>query len=268
MEETEDIFDCVTKADCQSRLDRASDDLTRDCQLLLGSAHLPMFPPLLRVTHAGAKPSPRDALSVLVNANRSVFQLCHQYREDPQVQALQYRERYMKALMTVKHHVILESDGTLSPMDLDHAPGDVHEFMGQRLPDELYFYISRGLIGPEMLNWLTSGEVVLTLPPGVQDNATYRSCVVNKLNDFRTLTLKLLADSLNRYYQSRVINLRLWYDTDTSDLTITIRNLPSLKEKLGTWKIRETKDWPECIKKPLVWSLHNLQCAHTDNNLE
>lgn len=243
-------FDCLAKTDCQVRLDRASDELFRDCQLLLGSSYLPMFPPLARISPG--KPNLRDTLNLLVNANRSVFQLCHQFREDAQVQALQYRERYMKAVMTIKHHVVMESSGNVAPLDLEHAPGDVHEFVGQRLPDELFYYLSKGLIGPQVPNWLTSAEVILTLPAGVQDSSAYRQLVVEKLNSIRTLALKLLADSLNRYYQSRVITLRVWYERDTTDLAITIRNVPSSREKMGMWKVKESKEWPEPIRDPPV----------------
>ena len=251
LDEDEDTFDCTTKSECQRRLGGATDEVLRDCQLLLGSSFLPMFPPLARIAQA-SKPTPRDALNLLMNSNRSVFQLCHQFRDDGQVQNLQYRERYMRAIMTIKHHVILESDGTIAPTDLEHAPGDVHEFVGQRLPDELFFYLSKGIIGPEILNCLTSGEIVLTLPAGVQDNSAYRQLVVDRLNDIRTLSLKLLGESLNRYYGTRIINLKVWYERDTSNLAINIRDVPSLREKMATWKIKESAGWPPSITKPQV----------------
>lgn len=36
-------------------------------------------------------------------------------------------------------------------------PQDLHEVFTHRLPDEIYFYLSRGLLSPHALIWLTSG---------------------------------------------------------------------------------------------------------------
>jgi hypothetical protein len=36
-------------------------------------------------------------------------------------------------------------------------PQDLHDVFTHRLPDEVYFYLSRGLLSPHALIWLTSG---------------------------------------------------------------------------------------------------------------
>ena len=245
-------FEWLNKSICQELLERSNDDLFRNSQLLLGSVFLPMFPPLERITNG--KPTLRDALSLLMNAGRSVIQLCHQYREDAQVQNLQYADRYKKAVMTIKHHVVLRIDGTEAPLDFEHAPGDVHEFVGQRLPEELFFYISKGMYGSQIPNWLTSGEIVLSLPGSVQDNLQYRTLVVEKLNDMRSLSLKLLADSLNRYWHSRTINLKVWFERDLTSLAISMKYAPAFKAKVGTWKVKESI-FPPALKDALAGAL-------------
>ncbi|MBM6387600.1 MAG: hypothetical protein JSY10_27070 [Paenibacillus sp.] len=35
-------------------------------------------------------------------------------------------------------------------MNVENAPNDIHEFIGYRLPDEIYYYLMRGLIGPQV----------------------------------------------------------------------------------------------------------------------
>jgi hypothetical protein len=132
----------------------------------------------------------------------------------------------------------MEKNGIVAPLEFDSAPGDVHEFVGQRLPEELFFYISKGLLGAQVPNWLTAGEIVLTLPGGVLDSEPYRRLVIERLNPLRTETLKILAECLNYYYQSRIVKVDPWVPQDTSALTIEVRNTPALKFKMSQWKVR------------------------------
>lgn len=242
-------FNWLSKTSCEERLEKAPADLFRDAQLLLGSPFLPVFPPLER--SPTGKATIRDALNLMNGAGRSVVNLCHQYRDDAAVRSLQYEDRYKKAIMTIKYHVVMQAEGVVQPLDFEHAPGDVHDFVGRRLPEELFFYISKGMIGPQIPNWLTSGEIVLSLPGGIVDSELYRRLVVDQLNPLRTVTLKLLADSLSRYYQSRVVRVRTWYDRDTSGLTISVKDATSVSANLASWKVREDILPPE-LKLPSV----------------
>ena len=239
-------FDWLSRAACQEKLDRIPDDVFRDAQLLLGSAYLPPFPPLER--GGNSKTNIRDALNLLNPSNRSVLQLCHQFRDDSQVQRLQYVDRYKKAIMTIKHHVVLEASGKVLPLDFEHSPGDVHEFVGQRLPEELYFYISRGMLGPQIPNWLTSGEIILSIPGGCGDSEVYHRFIADQLNELRTQSLGLLSNSLNRYYHARSISVKLRFVDDKRDRAINLRELPSIKETISKWKVHEDK-FPESIGK-------------------
>lgn len=226
----------VSRAVCEDVL-KVNRDILRDAQLLLGTSFTPTFP-LLEGMAAAKSTGVVDAITLLNGAGKSVVQLCNYHRENPQVQALKYADRYKRAIMTIRHHVVMEKNGVVAPLNFDDAPGDVHEFVGQRLPEELFFYISKGLLGPQIPNWLTSGEIVLSLPGGVLDSEPYRRLVIELLNPFRTEALKILAESLNYYYQSRIIKVDPWIPQDTSNLTIEIRNTPPLKGKLATWRVR------------------------------
>jgi hypothetical protein len=231
-------FTWLRKSECQNYLDKAPKDLFRDVQLLLGSSFLPMFPLLGR--NPSGKVTVRDVLVMLNTAGRNVLQLCQQYQEDPQVKLLQYADRYKKAVMTIRHHVVLEKDGKVTPMDYIHAPGDVHEFIGQRLPEELFFYISKGMMGSQIPNWLATSEVTLSLPAGAQDSESYRRLVVDQLNPIRATTLKLITESMHRYYQSRTIKLRPWFEKDTSSLAVTIRDVPAVASQIDTWRVKSS----------------------------
>lgn len=228
-------FDALSKSACQERLDKAPDDLFRDVQLLLGGPYLPTFPLLEKP----GGPKVRDALSMLITAGRSVIQLCHQYRDDPQVQALDYEDRYKRAVLSLKHHVVLDKEGKAILMGSDYDAGDAHEFIGLRLPEELYFYISRAMLGPRVPNWLASGEIDLTLPVGCEDTEAYRHLLANQLSNLRTQTICLLSNSMNRFYQSRRIKTKTWYTKESSE-SINVKEEPSVKDKLVGWKVPQT----------------------------
>lgn len=235
-------FSWLSLALCQDRLgSRLTDETFRDSLLLLGGPYLPTFPPLERLS-----PKPvnlRDALNHLNPAGRSVVQLCNTYREDPQFQAMEYADRYKKAVMSIKHHVIMEDSGIVTPLDISHAPGDVHEFMGQRLPEELSFYISRGILDPRVPNWLTSGEVNIFLQPGAEDSEYFRRLFGDQLVPLWTQSLTLLSNSLNRYYQVRAVTLKPWFGNGR---TINLKDEPSVKDQVAFWKIPE-KALPDTV---------------------
>lgn len=249
MDFKEQTFSWLKKSDCEETLNCRSSQMFKDAQLLLGSSFLPTFPLLLRTAHPATI---RDALNWVNRA--PLLQLFEQYRDDPSIKAMSYADRYKKAALTIRHHVVMTKDGHVQPLDFDHAPGDVHAFVGQRLPDELFFYISRGLLGPQVPNWLTSGEIHLNLPGGVLDCEPFRKFVIDDLNPLRHQSLKLLAESLNYYFQHREIVYRTWDGRDTSNMNTNIREIAPLKEKVNEWRVRESTIVPPKGCRPYTFS--------------
>ncbi|RMZ82440.1 hypothetical protein DV737_g2074, partial [Chaetothyriales sp. CBS 132003] len=226
-------FEWISRALLEERL-KVPPELLRDAQLLLGTSFSPAFPPL--EGQSFSKPTTiQDAIHMLNSAQRSVLQLCKAYQADAAVVELDYGDRYKKAIMTVRHHIVIEGNGSVVPLDLAHAPGDVHDFVGQCLPEELFFYLSRGLVAPDIPNWLTQGEIVLTLPSGVRDSEPYRRLVLEQLNPMRALATKVIAEQLNFYYQRRTLSVRSWDGRNTDSLTIMLKDEPELKTKNSTW---------------------------------
>jgi hypothetical protein len=231
-------------------LGNISEDLLRDAQLLLGSTFLPTFP-ILSQDSPSKTNDIRHALTLLNSAGQSVPQLCNQYRNDPGVIQLQYSNRYKKAIMTIKHHAISSVEKKIRPLHPDQIPGDVHEFVGRQLPDELYYYIQEGIMGTRVPNWLTSDEIVLDLPGGCADSDTYRRLMRDQLNGLRAQSLGLLSEFLHRYHQKRLIVLKMWYDDDTSDLNIDLKESLSIKSQIAGWKVPEG-EFPDALGNPQV----------------
>lgn len=240
-------FFWITKQACQEELGRLSNDQFLDFCLLLGSSFLPAFPPFDSPAFPGKGVTIRDALPMFNIAGRNALAICAQFEEDRRVLDLQYTDRYKRAYMTVKHHVFIDVDGKVSPMNSEQTSSDVHELIGQRLPEELYFYLSKGVLDADIPNYLTGGEVLVSLPLGVEDTTIYRQLVGDTLMPIRTQAICLLSNSLHRFYQTKVINVRTWFD-ERSDRSINLKTLPSVKDTIQSWKINNG-DLPEGIKK-------------------
>ncbi|EZF76031.1 hypothetical protein H105_02563 [Trichophyton soudanense CBS 452.61] len=241
-------FNWVTKSLCQEELGRLSNQQFADLCLLLGSPFLPTFPPFETPGYGGGKRvNIRDAVGMFNSAGRNALALCAQFEEDQRVHDLDYMDRFKRAFMTVKHHVIMDVDGKVGPLDPENASSDLHELIGQRLPEELYFYISKGILGSRIPNWLTSGELLLTLPLGTEDTPVYRRLLTENLPPIRTQALCLLSNSLHRFYQTKVINVRAWYD-DKTDKSIHLKDLPSVKDTISSWRLG-SKQLPESVQK-------------------
>lgn len=240
-------FFWINKQTCQEELGRLSNDQFLDFCLLLGSPFLRPCPLFENPGFPGKLPAIRDALPMFNAAGRSALTLCAQFEDDRRMQEFQYTDRYKRAWMIVKHHVYVDIDGRVAPMDPESTSSDMHELIGQRLPEELYFYLSKGILGPEVPNALTSGEVRIDLPLGTEDTEVYRQLVADDLTPIRTQSICLLANCLHRFYQTKVIKIQPWFD-DNSERTINLKNLPSVKDTISSWKVSEDQ-FPESVKK-------------------
>ncbi|WEW61006.1 hypothetical protein PRK78_006495 [Emydomyces testavorans] len=240
-------FHWVTRQVCANDLSHLSNEQFVDFCLLLGSPYLRTFPPFENHSYPGKALNFRDALNLFNSSGRNALALCAQFEEDQRVHDLQYLDRFKRAFMVIKHHIIMDVDGKVGPLDPENASSDLHELIGQRLPEELYFYISKGVLGPNVPNWLTSGEILITLPLGTEDSDIYRRLVSDMLTPIRTQSLCLLSNSLHRFYQTKAIHIRPWYDI-TSDRLINLKSLPSVKETINSWRLSKAQ-LPENLRE-------------------
>ena len=139
----------------------------------------------------------------------------------------------------IRHHVVITSEGDIEALDKDNAPSDLHDCVGQRLPEELNMYLSRGMIRPRVLNWLASGTILILAPYDGGDSKVYQDLVRKQLEPLRRQILSLLADSLNRYYQRKEITTRYWFDPKGSSKVNIKDLLPSPKDSIASWNVKE-----------------------------
>lgn len=111
------------------------------------------------------------------------------------------------------------------------TPNDVHEFIGQRLPAEYYYYKSIGLISGKLLDSITTG-IYPEEPPldgGISDS--YRKLVVESIDMFKNKEINLLTQQINRYFQMKPIKQVKWYSPNNK-VQLTNRVTPSIIEQL------------------------------------
>lgn len=237
-------FSWLTLQACQNEIGAVSKDVFVDACLLLGSPFLPTFP-LLGDSFPSRPHDIREAVSILHGVNRDVVALCEHYRDDPRIRDSRYAEQYQRAVMTIKHHVILEESGHCRQLNAARTPNDLHTLIGQRLPDEVYYYFNQGIISSQIPDALTSGEFFVPYPVGIAERDSYRELAGTKLTSLRTQALGLLSNSLHRFYQKKNITVRLW-DEETSDRVISLGET-NFKETVSSWKVK-TDQLPEKLK--------------------
>lgn len=230
-------FRWIDRRTCLEELGRIPVEVFIDALLLAGSKLLRTFPPLVNPI-LFPKFSMRDVVNVIMSCGRDVTQVCTHYSSDPAVKEVDYLDRYKRAATSIRHHIIITKDGDIETLDKENAPSDVHDCIGQRLPEELNMYLSRGMLRPRVLKWLTSGTILVTAPYDGGDSVEYQNLVKTQLDPMRRQTLSLLADSVNRYYQRKEIITRLWFDLEY-EAKFNIKDLlPSSKDSLSKWNVK------------------------------
>jgi hypothetical protein len=86
----------------------------------------------------------------LVKQHKTGFNAVQAYGDDPSVVKTHYIDTFCRTRCAVKYHLVYTDDGELRPLHPERAPSDIHEIIGYRLPDEIYYYVLSGMIGPQV----------------------------------------------------------------------------------------------------------------------
>ena len=233
----ESCFNWIDRRVFVEELGHVPPDIFIDAYILAGSRLLRTFPPFTAIY--SKKYSFRDIVNLIMASGRSVSSVYAQYQDDPLVKETNYLDSYKKAAIDVKHHVIITTEGDVETLDAEHAPSDVHDCIGQRLPEELNMYLSRGLIRSRVLTWLTTGKIMIPAPWDGGTSAEFQNLVKVQLDPWRRQVLCLLADSVHRYYQRKEVVTKVWFDSQYEGKFNIKDFLPSPRDKLHSWRVRE-----------------------------
>ena len=265
-------FQWIDRRDCLAALGNIPANIFIDSLMLAGSDLLPGFPPLENETVYRKPFTIRNVVDMIISCGGSVARLCAQYSTDPAVKGV-YLDQYKRALTRIRHHVIMTSEGDVEILDKDHAPDDVHECIGLRLPEEIYMYLSRGMLRPRVLNWLTSGKISITQPLAGGDGRPFHTLVKVQLDPLRRQALSLLTEPIHRYYHSRDVTTNLWFDP-IYEAKFNMRDVSSPRELLSKWNVKNNliagvRDcWPAAtLKANYLCSILRKTCQQVLSHL-
>lgn len=221
-----------------------SHDTLLDALLLAGTSQLEAFPPLSDPLNYQQPFTFRNVVDLLVSTSGNVIRLCDQYVHDSRIGKLNWVDRYMRVVQSARHMIVLFHHDLAKPCTYrsqprsKRAPSDLHELIGLALPEELQYYLYRGMIGTRVLNWLMSGKISVSAPLSGGDSDAYRKLMIDDLQPRREEALALLAYSINRYFQQREITTLFWFGPEY-EVKFNIKDLSSPKRLLFGWRVRE-----------------------------
>ncbi|CAO3607556.1 unnamed protein product [Cunninghamella blakesleeana] len=219
-----------------------SDDQFLDICLLAGFDYCPSFQTSTMMSFAF-----KDVQD-LIKQYKTGFNAVQSHADDENVVKTGYIDTYCRIRCAIKYHLVMTDEGEVKPLHIEQAPNDIHEFIGYRLPDELYYYLMSGLIGPQVINNLISGVLIENAPLDGGDTTEYRN-FLHQLLSIRTQTLSLLTQPLHQFFQNRKVACYFWFDPSTeyvmyhhpsqgsNESQQTPNFLNSVYEKTSTWNV-------------------------------
>ena len=92
------------------------------------------------------------------------------------------------------------------------VPTEIHNVVSQRLPPEIYFYQSLGLLPVKLLEAITLGRYIVRPPLEMGLGDGYKKLITSPLAE-NTLDYQfnLITQSLARYYQVKKIDVKYWF---------------------------------------------------------
>lgn len=139
---------------------------------------------------------------------------------------------YVTGTKTVGETSPYEKSSTKEVKKPRDIPNDVHDFIGQMLPHEYYFYRSIGLVTGKLFDAVVTGIYPEEPPLGGGSAASYRKLVTKSVEIFKNKEINLLTQPINRYYQIKQIKQVKWY-VPNEPTTLSNRMSPSLFETIN-----------------------------------
>ncbi|CAI2168817.1 8627_t:CDS:10 [Funneliformis geosporum] len=210
-----------------------TDEQFLDVCILAGFEHCITFPPLSSDYSGFTFKSVHD----LIKQYRTGFNAVQSYCNHAGVTKHNYAEAYCRTRCAIKYHMVLTDEGKVEPLNLENAPSDIHDVIGYRLPDEVYYYLSKGLMSPQVINTLISGVLIENSPLCNGETIEYRN-FLGQLLELRTQAMGLLTQPLHQFYQSRRVVSVYWFEP-SNEHHLNHGAQPSVHETLNTWNVLE-----------------------------
>lgn len=235
-----------------------TEDQFLDIGILVGFDYVQPFPPTV---HEQALKATVDMVKFYKSGHSAVSV----YVDHPAVKSMQYPDTYARTRSMVKYSLILSIEGTVQPLPLalpspnqQHSgnhhshhptaadiPADLHDIFTNRLPDEIYFYLSRGLISPQPLVWLASGQIIEHPPLDNGETSEYRQFVKEVITEGQTgpraTTLALISSVAHSFWTNRKVSGAFWFEHSAppSNKSVLHTSQPTaqLAQRVSGWHV-------------------------------
>ncbi|KIY44975.1 XPG I-region protein [Fistulina hepatica ATCC 64428] len=220
-----------------------------DIGILMGHEFSPPFPPA--VHEQGLK-----MIVDLVKYYKTGHTVVTAFAEHPQVKQMNYMEYFARIRSMVKFSLVFTSEGTVVPLPVatstNHShhpeiPADLHDIFTNRLPDEVFFYLSRGLLGPQALIWLTTGQIVESPPLDNGETTEYKRFIKEVITEGQTgpraTALALLGSVLHSFWTTRKVTGVFWFENPSHNPKVvqhTSSQTAQLAERVASWNVTTT----------------------------
>ncbi|KAK6441843.1 hypothetical protein LTR95_001922 [Oleoguttula sp. CCFEE 5521] len=222
------FFVWADKPKCLTKL-HLNDDQFIDLCLLSGLTILAP-PPIPEIE---LNPAPLIAArELLARCNNDGLLACDSLKNDA------YKLLFQKARAAITHPVWIDNTGTTCTKHGKMIPNDLHDVTGQRLPDEIYYYLSRGVVCPRILDWRTRMEVFEVVPLDGGSSRPYQTLVSEKLAPLRTRSMALVSGNLQKYWQKKDVELVCWYEIDRKK-ALDVPDAFPLSQAADRWHVKE-----------------------------
>ncbi|KAG6831785.1 hypothetical protein H0H87_003910 [Tephrocybe sp. NHM501043] len=233
-----------------------SDDQFLDIGILVGFDHSMPFPPTV---HEQALKATVDMVRYYKSGHAAVSM----FADHPAVKTIQYADHYARTRSMIKYSLVLSSEGSVQPLPLalggpahghpnhhlhptvSDIPQDLHDIFTNRLPDEIYFYLSRGLLSPQALVWLTTGQIVENPPLDNGETTEYKRFVKEVITDGQTgpraTSLALISSVCHSFWGNRKVQGFFWFEQPSPHAQKAIQHNSSqtaqLAERVTGWNV-------------------------------
>ncbi|GAM19214.1 hypothetical protein SAMD00019534_023890, partial [Acytostelium subglobosum LB1] len=154
----------------------------------------------------------------LVKQHQTGLQVIQDYQYSYQ-NVEKYMEQFMKTKCLIRNHLVYTPSCICEPLYKDLSfQTDLNTIFGPKLPNDLFFYISQGVVNPQVINNLLSG--FLNEPFPSVDSEEYRK-MLEYLREIRTNTLGLLSSCFNEDIAKRVVKNIRWYEPKEEEIAHT-----------------------------------------------
>ncbi len=124
-------------------------------------------------------------------------------------------------------------------------PTDLHDIFTNRLPDEIYFYLSRGLLSPQPLVWLASGQIIEHPPLDNGETSEYRQFVKEVITEGQTgpraTALVLISSVAHSFWTNRKVSGAFWFEhsapSSNKCVLHTSQSTAQLAQRVSGWHV-------------------------------